>query len=65
VIKDITLSVSEAKTDINRVESKLKKDGKTIVIKISVKVSGLKQLDNLTYKLKELSGIIKVRKINS
>ncbi len=65
VIKDITLSVSEAKTDINRVESQLKKDGKTIVIKISVKVSGLKQLDNLTYKLKELSGIIKVRKINS
>jgi len=65
IIKDITISFSEAKADIEKIKSQLKKDGKTIIVRIETKVSGLSQLNEISYKLKELNGVKSVRKINS
>lgn len=64
IIKDITFSFIESKADIEKVKSQLKKDGKTVIVKVETKVSGLNQLDKIIYKLKEISGIKSVRKTN-
>lgn len=64
IIKDITFSFIESKADIEKVKSQLKKDGKTVIVKVETKVSGLNQLDKIIYKLKEINGIKSVRKTN-
>jgi GTP pyrophosphokinase len=65
LLKDITFLISEEGTNIDKLKSQLKKDGKTAIVRIDIKVSGLKQLNEIIYKIKELENIISVRKINS